>query len=166
MYTIRKIKPSEVEEALALAWEVFEQFEVPDYPPEGAATFRMDIIDNPVFREKCAAGECPIYAAFDGDKIVGIMGMRSSKTHINLVFTKKEYHHQGIASALFRYLLADRLKEDPSLREITLNSSPYGKGFYLHLGFVPVDTEQMVNGIRFTPMRYFINSPEKPEQQF
>ena len=33
MYTIRKIKPSEVEEALALAWEIFEQFEVPDYPP-------------------------------------------------------------------------------------------------------------------------------------
>lgn len=123
-------------------------------------------IDNPVFREKCAAGECPIYAAFDGDKIVGIMGMRSSKTHINLVFTKKEYHHQGIATALFQYLLTDRLNENPDLREITLNSSPYGKGFYLHLGFVPVDTEQTVNGIRFTPMRYSINSPQKPEQQF
>lgn len=82
MYTIRKIKPSEVEEALALAWEVFKQFEEPDYSPEGAETFRRDIIDNITFREKCAAGECPIYAAFDGDKIVGIMGMRSSKTHI------------------------------------------------------------------------------------
>ena len=35
MYTIRKIKPSEVEEALALAWEVFEQFEVPDYHVSG-----------------------------------------------------------------------------------------------------------------------------------
>lgn len=164
MYTIRKIEPSEVEEALALAWEVFEQFEVPDYPPEGAETFRRDIIDNITFREKCAVGECPIYAAFDGDKIVGIMGMRSSKTHINLVFTKKEYHHQGIATALFRYLLADRLKEDPDLREITLNSSPYGKGFYLHLGFVPVDTEQTVNGIRFIPMRYTIRRSAGPEQ--
>lgn len=164
LYIIRKIMPSEVEEALALAWEVFEQFEVPDYSPEGAETFRRDIIDNEVFREKCAAGECPIYAAFDGDKIVGIMGMRSSKTHINLVFTKKEYHHQGIATALFRYLLADRMKETPNLREITLNSSPYGKGFYLHLGFVPVDSEQTVNGIRFTPMRYSINHPGEPEQ--
>ena len=164
MYTIRKIEPSEIEEALALAWEVFEQFEVPDYPPEGAETFRRDIIDNITFREKCAVGECPIYAAFDGDKIVGIMGMRSSKTHINLVFTKKEYHHQGIATALFRYLLADWLKEDPDLREITLNSSPYGKGFYLHLGFVPVDTEQTVNGIRFIPMRYTIRRSAGPEQ--
>lgn len=94
------------------------------------------------------------------------MGMRSSKTHINLVFTKKEYHHQGIATALFQYLLTDRLNENPDLREITLNSSPYGKGLYLHLGFVPVDTEQTVNGIRFTPMRYSINSPQKPEQKF
>ena len=37
---------------------------------------------------------------------------------------------------------------------ITLNSSPYGLPFYKALGFVPTDNEQIVNGIRFTPMKY------------
>ena len=154
MYSIRKITSSEVEEALALALEVFMQFEAPDYTPEGVETFKRDIVENDTFIEGCKQGVCPIYAAFDKDRIVGIMGMRSSKTHINLVFTKKEYHHQGIATAIFRYLLEDLRKENPALKEITLNSSPYGKGFYLHLGFIPLSEEQEINGIRFTPMKY------------
>ena len=156
MYAIRKIKSNEVEEALALALEVFMQFEAPDYKPEGVETFKRDIVENDAFIESCKHGECPIYAAFDGNKIVGIIGMRSSKTHINLVFTKKEYHHQGIATAIFHYLLEDLRKDNPALKEITLNSSPYGKGFYLHLGFVPLSEEQEIDGIRFTPMKYVV----------
>ena len=35
MYEIRKIHSNEVMEALALALEVFLQFEAPDYKPEG-----------------------------------------------------------------------------------------------------------------------------------
>lgn len=79
------------------------QFEAPDYKPEGVETFKRDLVENEDFIENCKQGVCPIYAAFDGDKIVGMMGMRSSKTHINLAFTKKEYHHQGIATSLFHY---------------------------------------------------------------
>lgn len=156
MYLIRKIHSCEVDEALALAFEVFMQFEAPDYKPEGVEAFKRDIVENNTFIENCKQGVCPIYAAFDKNKIVGIMGMRSSKTHINLVFTKKEYHHQGIATALFHYLIEDLQKDNPSLKEITLNSSPYGKGFYLHLGFVPLSEEQEIDGIRFTPMKYII----------
>ena len=156
MYAIRKITSNEVEEALALSLEVFMQFEAPDYKPEGVETFKRDIVENDSFIESCKRGECSIYAAFDGNKIVGIIGMRSSKTHINLVFTKKEYHHQGIATAIFHYLLEDLRKDNPALKEITLNSSPYGKGFYLHLGFVPLSEEQEIDGIRFTPMKYMV----------
>lgn len=156
-YLIRKINSSEVEEALALALEVFMQFEAPEYKPEGVETFKRDLIENERFIADCKQGICPIYAAFDGDRIVGIMGMRSSKTHINLVFTKKEYHHQGIATAIFQYLIEDLRKENPSLKEITLNSSPYGKCFYLHIGFIPLSEEQEIDGIRFTPMKYVIS---------
>ena len=157
MYFIRKINSDEVTEALALALEVFMQFEAPDYAPEGVATFKRDIIENEEFIGRCKQGICPIYAAFDGNKIIGIIGMRSNKTHINLVFTKKEYHRQGVATALFNYLLEDVLKENPSLNEITLNSSPYGKEFYLHLGFIPLSEEQEIDGIRFTPMKYVVH---------
>ena len=156
-YPIRRIASGEVDEALALALEVFMQFEAPDYGPEGVDTFRRDIIENEEFITRCRQGICPIYAAFDGGRIIGIMGMRADRTHIMLVFTKREYHHQGIATALFEFLKKDILTDNPDLKEITLNSSPYGKGFYLHLGFVPLSEEREDHGIRYTPMKYAID---------
>ncbi len=82
--------------------------------------------------------------------------MRSNKTHINLVFTKKEYHRRGIAKSIFNYLLNDIINGNPILEGITLNSSPYGLPFYLATGFIPLSDEQEINGIRFTPMKYII----------
>lgn len=161
MYTIRRIRSDEVEEALALAWEVFLQFEAPDYGPEGVRTFRRDIVQNETFLSKCKQGTCPIYAAFDRDKMIGIIGLQSNRTHVNLVFTRKEYHRRGVATALFQYLLSDVMKDDPVPQEITLNSSPYGKPFYLHLGFEPQSEEQERDGIRYTPMKYRIDTPAK-----
>jgi GNAT superfamily N-acetyltransferase len=153
---IRKITCNEVESAMSLALEVFMQFEAPDYGPLGVETFKRDIVENPEYLEKAQQGICPIYGAFDGDRIVALIGMRSDKKHINLVFTKKEYHRRGIASAIFQYLLHDVLKENPALDALTLNSSPYGLPFYLALGFIPQSEEQKINGIRFTPMKYII----------
>ena len=153
---IRKITSDEVECAMDLALEVFMQFEAPDYHPSGVDTFKRDIVENPEYLENARRGVCPIYAAFDGDKMVALIGMRSNKKHINLVFTKKEYHRRGIAKAIFNYLLDDVLKENPTLDELTLNSSPYGLPFYLAIGFVPLSDEQEINGIRFTPMKYVI----------
>lgn len=153
---IRKITCNEVERAMSLALEVFMQFEAPDYHPSGVETFKRDIVENPDFLEKARQGVCPIYGAFDGDSIVALMGMRSNRKHINLAFTKKEYHRKGIASAIFHYLLNDILKETPSLDALTLNSSPYGLPFYLAIGFIPLSEEQEINGIRFTPMKYII----------
>lgn len=153
---IRKITSDEVETAMNLALEVFMQFEAPDYDPSGVETFKKDIVENPEFIENAKQGICPIYGAFDGDKMVALIGMRSSKTHINLVFTKKEYHRRGIARAIFHYLLEDILKENPSLEVLTLNSSPYGLPFYLKIGFEALSEEQEINGIRFTPMRYCV----------
>lgn len=154
---IRKITADEVESAMALALEVFMEFEAPDYGPSGVETFKKDIVENPEYLENARQGLCPIYGAFDGDKIVSLMGMRSSKTHINLVFTKKAYHRQGIARAIFHYLLQEVLTENPTLEALTLNASPYGLPFYLKLGFTPVSEEQVINGIRFTPMKYSIS---------
>ena len=153
---IRKIAGSEVESAMRLAWEVFMEFEAPDYAPSGVETFRKDIIENPEYLEKAIQGACPIYGAFDGENIVALMGMRSDRKHINLVFTKKEYQRRGIASAIFRYLLNDVLQDNPCLEALTLNSSPYGLPFYLAIGFVPLSEEQEINGIRFTPMKYTV----------
>lgn len=121
----RKITCDEVESAMSLALEVFMQFEAPDYDLSGVESVKRDIVENPEYLENARQGVCPIDGAFDGDKIVALMGMRSSKTHINLVFTKKEYYRKDIARGIFHYLLNDILAENPTLDALTLNSSPF-----------------------------------------
>ena len=153
---IRRITAEEVEQAMQLALEVYLQFEAPDYTLEGVETFLRDIVKNETYLENVRRGICPIYAAFDGGEMVGLIGMRASKTHINLAFTKASHHRKGIATAIFRHLLEDVLRENPDTETITLNSSPYGLPFYLHIGFVPLTEEQVIDDIRFTPMRYDI----------
>ena len=61
-----------------------------------------------------------------------------------------------VATAIFNYLLKDILNENPSIKELTLNSSPYAIPFHLKLGFEPTSEEQEIDGIRFTPMKYVI----------
>ena len=50
--------------------------------------------------------------------------------------------------------LFDHFLENYKGNIITVNSSPYGLGFYKKLGFVPTEEEKTINGIRFTPMIY------------
>lgn len=154
-YEIRKISGPDVDEALQLALEVFMEFEAPDYKPVGVETFKS-FIRGEETKNGFKSGTSPMYAAFDNGKIIGIIGMRANKSHINLMFVKKEYHRKGVATAIYRYLLDDLLKEDPALSELTLNSSPYGLPFYRHLGFVEQSEEREEDGIRFTPMKYYI----------
>ena len=54
---------------------------------------------------------------------------------------------KGIGKRLFLYMLKDNQPE-----KLTVNSSPYAVPVYHKLGFCDVDEEQIVNGIRFTPM--------------
>ena len=152
-YEIRRLRPDEVDEALDLAMATYLEFEAPDYGPEGVTTFRRDIYDNEAFRAACLDGTNRMWGALDGEHIIGLMAMRG-ENHIVLVFTHRDYHRQGVASAILRALLADVRRENPALRRLTLNSSPYGLPFYLHAGFRPADVERTINGIRFTAMTY------------
>ncbi|WP_334295796.1 GNAT family N-acetyltransferase [Clostridioides difficile] len=43
-----------------------------------------------------------------------------------------------------------------NLTEITVNSSPYAVEVYHKLGFKDTAVEQIVDGIRFTPMKLLI----------
>lgn len=154
-FSIRKITAAEVSEALNLAMEVFMQFEAPVYKAQGVETFKRDIVENAEFIEKCQKGICPIYAAFDGGNMIGIIGMRN-QSHINMVFTKRDYQRRGVATSILKCLLSDIRESHPQVKEITLNSSPFGKRFYLNFGFIPLSEEQEIDGIRFTPMKYVI----------
>lgn len=154
-YLVRRLTPSELEEALELAWTTYQEFEAPDYEPEGVQTFHRDIVQNGMFKEGCRSGENKMWGAFDGEKLVGIFVMRGV-AHICLAFTHRDYHRKGIATAIFKILLKDVRQENPELVRLTLNSSPYALPFYRHVGFAATDNERKVDGIRFTSMEYML----------
>ncbi len=153
--TVRRLLPEELTDVMKLCLDTFMLFEAPDYPQEGIDTFHRDIIDNQQFHEDFRSGKNRCWGGFVDGTLAGVMCTRG-ESHITLVFTEQRFHRMGVGTAIFRQLIADVRAEQPELEHITLNSSPYGLPFYLHLGFVPTDTEQITNGIRFTPMVYHL----------
>ena len=52
------------------------------------------------------------------------------------------------------YPYTEQDARDYAQQVFMVNSSPYAVEIYRHLGFVPTDDEQSVDGLRFTPMQY------------
>ena len=152
-YEIRRLTAKELPAAMELAWDTFLRFEAPDYGPEGVETFRRTLIENEDYLAGCRSGENRLWGALDGDTLIGLYGMRG-ESHICLVFTHHAYHRKGVSTALFHRVMDDIRRDNPDLKKITLNSSPYGLPFYLHMGLYPTDVERTIDGIRFTPMAY------------
>ena len=142
-FTVRALTDGEIPAALDLAWNVFSQYESPDYSAAGTEEFRRCLRDDSYL----AGIAC--YGVFDGTSLVGMAGIRPDRRHICFFFVDGRYHRLGVGTKLFRFV-SGAYPHAP----ITLNSSPYGLPFYKAVGFVPTDKEQTVNGIRFTPMRY------------
>ena len=142
-FSIRRLSQDERQTALDLAWAVFSEYESPDYSAEGTEEFRKCLHD-----EGYLSG-LHYYGTFDGEKLIGEIAIRPDRKHICFFFVDGRYHRRGIGTRMFRRLLEDYPNET-----ITLNSSPYGLPFYKAIGFVPIDEERTVNGIRFTAMKY------------
>lgn len=142
-FTVRALEESETDAALRLVWNVFVEFEAPDYGREGVDEFQKCLNDAGFL-----AG-IRYYGAFCEKKLVGVLGVREQEAHVYFLFVDGAYHRRGVGTALFQ-----RLRQDRPESKITVNSSPYGLQFYQALGFTAIGDERTVNGIRFTPMVY------------
>lgn len=140
---IRKITEEELPKAMELVWEVFQQFEAPEYSSEGVQTFK-DFIDS-----QDTNPSLEVYGAYEGDSLLGVIATRNEGSHVALFFVRQIYHRQGVGKKLFEY--AAKLCGSDT---ITVNSSPYAVPIYRRLGFVDQDVEQLKDGIRYTPMKY------------
>lgn len=138
---IRELEKGEIESALKLALAVFDKFEVPDYSEQGVKEFYKSIHD-PEYLNMLR-----VYGAFDGNGIVGTIATRSNGNHIALFFVSEKYQQHGIGKALFTRVCHDNVSG-----KITVNSSPFAVPVYHYLGFTDMDTEQVTNGLRYTPM--------------
>ena len=147
--TYRKIEKDELQKTLDLVRMVFDEFEVPYYSKEGVESFYKFIsMDN--ILEQYMNGTLYFYGCFVNDIIVGMIAVRDF-IHISLLFVDKHYHKQGIARTLFDDIMKICKEKNSSLQTVTVNSSPYAVGFYHKLGFFDISSEQVVDGIRFTP---------------
>lgn len=149
---VRKLLPEERSNALDLAWRVFSEYESPDYSEEGTEEFRKCLHD-----ENYLDG-IDYYGAFDAERLIGLVGVRPDRKHICFFFVDGEYHRQGVGKKMFT-----AIKNDYCNQIITLNSSPFGVPFYHALGFEDTDKEQTVNGIRFTPMKIYLDCSAENE---
>jgi GNAT superfamily N-acetyltransferase len=138
---IRKINKDEMKEALNLVWAVFLEFEAPDYSEEGIKEFKKAIDDRNWISER------DFWGAFENGELLGLIATKNYN-HIALFFVDGKFHKQGIGRALF-----DKVCELNASGYYTVNSSPYARGVYEHLGFEYTDSEQSVNGLKFYPMK-------------
>ncbi len=138
---IRLIRQDEFPQALALVERVFMEFEAPEYEPKGVETFLAFIRDP----EK--NNQLTFHGAFDGDTVIGVIAI-CDKSHISLFFVDAVWQNRGVGRALFA-----AARKALGADAITVNSSPYAVEIYRKLGFLPLGPEQIIDGIRFTPMR-------------
>lgn len=135
--SIKRLHKAEIEAALNLVWNVFQEYEAPDYTQEGIDEFYKSIHDENYL------SKLSIYGAFSKEELIGVIATRNCGTHIALFFVDGNYHRQGVGRKLFQAVRTDKM---------TVNSSPYAVAIYQRLGFEAANAEQVVNGLRFTPM--------------
>lgn len=153
-FEIRNVKIDEFDSAISLVLKVFMEFEAPEYSDEGVETFRSFVLSEE-YRQEFIEGQRLFLGCFYKNILVGIIAMRDI-SHICLLFVDKNFHRRGIATSLF-YRVLEILKEaNEEIEEITVNSSPYGAGFYHSVGFVDKEGVQTRDGITYLPMVYRI----------
>lgn len=148
-YTVKMLETNHIEQALALVWSVFLEFEAPDYGPQGVQEFKNYIAYENIIslvKERTLI----LWGCFHNDSIIGIIA-GTPPDHISLLFVDKAYHRQGIAKQLLAKL-EEYFAKLYQCSRITVNASLYGAGAYRKMGFLDTDTEQTINGIRFIPM--------------
>ncbi|MCL2166724.1 MAG: GNAT family N-acetyltransferase [Clostridiales bacterium] len=135
---------------MALVRRVFDAFEAPEYSEEGIASF-YSFIETQTMRRNWESGNLRLWGAFDNAILAGVAAFRPPY-HISLLFVDRQYHGRGIARSLLQEGFRD-LQATFGTGTVTVNSSPYAVEIYRHMGFEAADTEQSVNGLRFTPMK-------------
>lgn len=149
---LRPLNETELLPAIALVWEVFNEFEAPGYSDEGIKSFR-EYIEYENIAAMLESGEMKIIGCFLDGAMSGVLAVKKL-THISLLFVKKVFHRQGIATMLF-HSFAESCAASKA-EKITVNSAPYAVEFYEKMGFIRTDDERVEAGIRYIPMQYTV----------
>ena len=141
--------PDDWTEAMSLVWTTFMEFEAADYGEEGGGHFFEFITDDDLHKAFLRGSYPMMVARLDG-KIVGVGSVRSGN-RLSLLFVAKEFHRSGIGTELIDRLcryLRDICHENCMI----VKAAPYAVEFYKKIGFMPLEPEKNISGIRVTTM--------------
>ena len=96
--SIRPAYRDEWDDAMALAWRTFMQFEAHDFTPEGVESFQDFVTDTVLYR-MFVLGSYQLFGAYDNNKMIGMLSLRG-ETHISLLFVDEKYHRMGIGRGM------------------------------------------------------------------
>ena len=153
LYPIRSAYRDEWDDAMALAWKTFMQFEADVYTAEGVRNFE-DFITDTTLHRMFIMGVYQMFVALDRKQIVGMLTLRNT-SHISLLFVDEKYHRRGIGRALIGYL-QEYLLSETGISKITVNAAPYGVAVYHKLGVRDLRPEEEKDGIKYTPMEFVL----------
>jgi GNAT superfamily N-acetyltransferase len=151
----RHIKRGEESAVAALVEAVFMAHVAPLYTPEGVEEF-LGYAEVSEFTRRLQREHVILVAETDA-QIVGMIELREQR-HISLLFVADAYQGRGIASEMLARAIQLCRRVNPDLRALTVHASPNAAPIYRRLGFVPSAEEQVVHGIRYTPMTLVLAS--------
>jgi len=149
------VKPAEAKDwdrAIALAWTTFRQIATQVCDEEGVGRFKDGLIGTQLYID-FLQGKYPLFGAYQGDRMVGMLLLKGD-SHISLLFVKREFQGSGVGTELLK-VCKDYCKER-GISELTVNAAPTGLPFYLAQGFLALEGEKFEGGMRFTPMKLYI----------
>ena len=146
------LKDNEKDEAIRFCIKVFTESygeNVIPTPEQFAKT-----LTRPGYKESL-----DLFGAYVDGKLVGVQGMRSNTTYGALFYVDVHYQGTGLAGIMFRAMIEEYAPKGP----IYMLANYTKVEMYKHMGFVPTEEEQNVNGFRFVPMVYFKMKDYQPE---
>lgn len=148
-YFVKRLSEDEdIDKALALAEEVFMEFDAPHFTQRGINSF-MNFVRGRRVEEMLADGSFAVWGCLCGGRIVGMLALREN-SHISLAFVRGEYHRRGIGKMLCAE--AKKYAAARGTESLTVNASEYGIPFYRAMGFTETDMQLHNDGIIYTPM--------------
>jgi GNAT superfamily N-acetyltransferase len=154
----RLMQAGEEKEICAFVKRVFHEFVAHQYSNQGIQEF-LKYIEPQHLSKRCQADSFVLLAETK-EKIVGMIELIGN-CHISLFFVEGHLQRIGIGRELLKKSIKICRENNPSLTEITVNSSPNAVNIYEKIGFSVVEPEKEKNGIRFVPMKLeFLNSSD------
>lgn len=134
--------------AIAVAWRTFQQVASQVSGEEAMDIFREGLTSTQLYIE-FLQGRFPLFCAYHDKKIVGMLALKD-RSHISLLFVKKEFQRMGIGTKLLEKCRTYCSQQGVS--DLTVNAIATGIPFYVSNGFTAFAEEKSENGLRYTPM--------------